>query len=104
MPSNHRAYYLLAIVAEPWKVSKKIVTDLLSPLRDIVTIVDSVADIHPALKVCFDTSLIIMSRLIFRIEVVAGIVKVKIGLSLGYKLAINKPLFLGRSSNGADPT
>ena len=38
-------------VTDSWKVSKKVVADLLAPLRDVVTVVDAFADVHPALKV-----------------------------------------------------
>ncbi|GJE90632.1 hypothetical protein PsYK624_067760 [Phanerochaete sordida] len=51
-------------VASPWDVSKVAVADLLAPVRDIIEILDCVAEIHPAVKV------------------VAGVVKVVIDFEL----------------------
>lgn len=38
-------------LAEPWKVSKTIVGDLLAPAKEIVNLLDAVAEIHPVIKV-----------------------------------------------------
>ncbi|KIJ51454.1 hypothetical protein M422DRAFT_776699, partial [Sphaerobolus stellatus SS14] len=51
-------------LAEPWKVSKRFVSDLLAPAREVVNLLDAIGDIHPAIKV------------------VAGVVKVVVKLEL----------------------
>ncbi len=49
---QHRNLNICSVI-DSSKVAKKVISDLLAPAQAIVSLLDAVADAHPAVKVCY---------------------------------------------------